>query len=91
MGRAGNACLGRQEARPYRCSGTILPRMKEMSYVYENRLLPADGRSDDRDRSPQDDELTTFTGEMTLPAGSHLLGIGAVNMEDCYVKEMTIE
>jgi len=39
---------------------------------------------------PKDDELTTFTAPLPLPAGNHMLGIEAVNMEDCYLKVVDV-
>jgi hypothetical protein len=39
---------------------------------------------------PKDDEFTTFTGEIDLPAGDHLLGIEQVGMQDCYATTVTI-
>ncbi len=40
---------------------------------------------------PKDDELTTFTTTVDLPSGHHLLGLEALNMEDCYVKEFAVK
>lgn len=40
---------------------------------------------------PKDDELTTFQGQLDLTAGSHVLGIEALNMEDCYIKTMDMK
>ena len=40
---------------------------------------------------PKDEELTTFTTTLDLPAGHHLLGLEAMNMEDCYVKELAVK
>lgn len=35
---------------------------------------------------PKDEEYTTFTAQVEIPAGSHLLGLEALHMQDCYVK-----
>lgn len=40
---------------------------------------------------PKEEELTTFTTTLDLPAGRHLLGLEALNMEDCYVKEFAVK
>lgn len=41
--------------------------------------------------NPKDNELTSFTATVDLPAGSHLLGLEALNMEDCYVKVFEVK
>ena len=40
---------------------------------------------------PTDDQLTTFTGTVTIDAGSHMIGLSADNMVDCLATEFRIE
>ncbi len=41
--------------------------------------------------NPKPEELTTFAGTVELKAGTHLFGIEALNMEDCYVKGLEVK
>ncbi len=40
---------------------------------------------------PKPEEFTTFTADLDLPAGDHLLGLEAVGMQDCYATSVTVQ
>ncbi len=40
---------------------------------------------------PKDNEYTTFTATLDLPAGTHLFGLEPVNMEDCFMLTMDVK
>jgi hypothetical protein len=40
---------------------------------------------------PKENEYTTFTTTIELPAGNHLLGIQPMNMEDCFMLDLVVK
>jgi len=66
--------------------GTLAPRGEAL--VKYTTITPKEGWAI---LQPTAEQLTTFTGACDLAAGDHLLGIEAVNMQDCYMANLAVE